>query len=119
MRGYSISRVQVLYKDKKSYVVYMEAKPQKFRFDDGEEMNVYIMVPIESNGKMMKITALGKAVEIRKFLQRIEEAGLKFRILSLTDAKFGLDSPLSLLTEKQRKVLVTAYKHGCYDVPRG
>lgn len=34
------------------------------------------------------------------------------------DAKFSKDSPLSRLTEKQRKVLVTAYRLGYYDEPR-
>ena len=36
----------------------------------------------------------------------------------LTEAKFSLDSPLSVLTEKQKNVLITAYKLGYYDVPR-
>ncbi|MDA4112892.1 MAG: helix-turn-helix domain-containing protein [Thaumarchaeota archaeon] len=37
---------------------------------------------------------------------------------SITDAKFSQDSPLSRLTEKQRRVLVTAYRLGYYDEPR-
>jgi predicted DNA binding protein len=34
------------------------------------------------------------------------------------DAQFPSHSPLSRLTEKQRRVLITAHKLGYYDIPR-
>jgi predicted DNA binding protein len=39
-------------------------------------------------------------------------------VVSLTDAKFPSNSPIGRLTDKQRRVLLTAYKLGYYDVPR-
>jgi predicted DNA binding protein len=39
-------------------------------------------------------------------------------VVSLTDAAFSHDSPLNYLTVKQRKVLITVYRLGYYDVPR-
>ena len=36
----------------------------------------------------------------------------------MTEANFSPDSPLSKLTEKQREVLIAAYNHGYYEIPR-
>ncbi|HYB76361.1 MAG TPA: helix-turn-helix domain-containing protein, partial [Nitrososphaerales archaeon] len=36
----------------------------------------------------------------------------------LTDAKFPPNSPIGRLTDKQRRVLIAAYRLGYYDVPR-
>ena len=36
----------------------------------------------------------------------------------MTDAKFAPDSPLNTLTEKQRRILIAAYKLGYFDLPR-
>ncbi|HVH14165.1 MAG TPA: helix-turn-helix domain-containing protein, partial [Candidatus Angelobacter sp.] len=38
--------------------------------------------------------------------------------LSLTDAVFSLNSPLEGLTEKQKTVIIDAFKNGNYDFPR-
>ncbi len=52
------------------------------------------------------------------FLNSLQKAKLHPRIVSLTDANFSAASPLDNLTEKQKTVLVNAFKHGYYDVPR-
>ena len=36
----------------------------------------------------------------------------------MTEAKFSPDSPLNVLTEKQRRILIASYKLGYYDLPR-
>ena len=36
----------------------------------------------------------------------------------MADANFSPISPLNRLTEKQREVIMTAYKMGYYDIPR-
>ncbi len=43
---------------------------------------------------------------------------MKLKVVSLMDAKFSPSSPLQRLTEKQRDVLIKAYKLGYYDRPR-
>lgn len=65
-----------------------------------------------------RITYLGSASQIRATLRKMERSGLRYKIMQLTDAKFSSDSPLSVLTEKQRRVLITAYRLGYYDMPR-
>jgi predicted DNA binding protein len=44
--------------------------------------------------------------------------GLHPKIVSLTDAVFSLNSPLEYLTEKQKAVIIDAFKNGYYDFPR-
>jgi hypothetical protein len=78
----------------------------------------YLSVPYEISDGRLKATFLGSAKEVRRVLDSLENAALRYRVLSLTDAKFSPDSPLSRLTEKQRKVILSAFNLGYYDVPR-
>ena len=78
----------------------------------------YVSLTYEMRGGKVKITFLGSMKQVRDFIKRFEDAGIRYRVVSLTDAKFPPHSPLSRLTEKQRKVLITAYKLGYYDVPK-
>lgn len=48
----------------------------------------------------------------------MERAKVRYKILSLTDAKFSPESPLSKLTDKQRTILLSAYNLGYYEIPR-
>jgi len=81
-------------------------------------VGVYVSLPYEIRGGKAKVTFLGSAKQVRDFIKRFEDAGVRYRVVSLTDAQFSPHSPLSRLTEKQRRVLVTAHKFGYYDVPR-
>lgn len=56
--------------------------------------------------------------QIKAFLEGIDAVGVHYRILLLSDLNFSPISPLNRLTEKQRDVLITAYRMGYYDVPR-
>lgn len=69
-------------------------------------------------GGKFRMTFLGSVKQIKETLRLLELSGMRHRIVSLTDAKFSPDSPLSALTEKQRRVLIAAYKLGYYDLPR-
>ena len=78
----------------------------------------YVSLPYEMRGGKVKMTFLGSMKQVRDFIKRFEDAGVHHRVVSLTDAQFSPHSPLSRLTEKQRKVLIAAYKLGYYDVPK-
>ena len=69
------------------------------------------------DGKV-KIGFMGSAKQVKVFLKLIGREKIRYKVVSLTDAKFSLRSPLSQLTEKQRVVLVSAYELGYYDMPR-
>lgn len=78
----------------------------------------YITTPFELKDGDLRLTALGSAKELKDLARKIERSGIRCRVVSLTDAKFPPESPLGRLTEKQRKVLTTAYNLGYYDRPR-
>lgn len=85
---------------------------------DLKSTRAYITTPFELRDGNLRLTALGSVKEIEGLARRIERSGIHCRVVSLTDAKFPPDSPLGRLTEKQRKVLITAYNLGYYDRPR-
>jgi predicted DNA binding protein len=78
----------------------------------------YFSLPYEIRGGKVRVTFLGSAKQVRDFIKRFEDAGVRYRVVSLTDAQFSPHSPLNRLTEKQRRALITAYTLGYYDVPK-
>jgi len=79
----------------------------------------YLSTPFELKDGRLRITLLGSSSQIRRYLTDLsKQTMVKYRIASLTDAKFPPDSPLGRLTDKQRRVLIAAFRLGYYDVPR-
>ncbi len=73
---------------------------------------------IEFKDKKLKVSFMGNARQVKELLDLLEKGKIQYRIVSITDAKVALRSPLDCLTEKQRRVLVTAFELGYYDLPR-
>ncbi len=78
----------------------------------------YFSLPLEIKDGRIKASFLGTPQQIKQLLQLLGKSGFQYKIVSISDAKFSPNSPLSLLTEKQQKVLITAYKLGYYDIPK-
>jgi len=79
----------------------------------------YLSTPFELKDGKLRVTLLGSSSQLKRYLSGLSKQTLvKYRIASLTDARFPPNSPVARLTEKQRRVLVTAYRLGYYDVPR-
>ncbi len=78
----------------------------------------YLSVPYEVRDGRLRISLLGSTRSVRGFLKSLQRVGLHPRTVSLTDAVFSLNSPLEYLTEKQRTVIIDAFKSGYYDFPR-
>jgi len=78
----------------------------------------YLSTPFEIRNGRVKATFLGSLKQVKNYLKNLEESGVPFKTLSLTDAKFSLDSPLDRLTNKQLQVMTAAYNLGYYDIPR-
>lgn len=78
----------------------------------------YFTTPFEVSDGRLRLSFMGNVPEMKRFLDTIEQAGVRHKIVSVTDAKFLPNSPLGKLTDRQRKVLNTAYDLGYYDRPR-
>lgn len=78
----------------------------------------YLSTPFEIRNGKVRATFLGSPKQVKNYLKNLEESGVPFKTLSLTDANFSLDSPLDRLTNKQLQVMTAAYNLGYYDIPR-
>ena len=117
--GGDFDELQVLEKSGDRFICYF--RKRRFVIDKGKDLlgsGVYLSPPYEIRDGRLRATFLANAKEIRTILAGLSEGGMPYRIISLMDAKFLPDSPLSQLTERQRRVIVSAFKLGYYDVPR-
>jgi hypothetical protein len=78
----------------------------------------YLFPPIGIGDGKIKISFLGSENQVKNFMEKIDTLGIRYRVVLLADANFSPISPLNRLTEKQREVLIAAYKLGYYDIPR-
>jgi predicted DNA binding protein len=114
------SELQVLDHDKEGkYTVLFTSKAQADpRALEFWAAGGYLLTPLEIKNGKVKMTFMGSAKQVRVLPAMLKSAGVHYKVIQLTDANFSPMSPLSRLTEKQRKVLTTAYNLGYYDLPR-
>jgi len=112
------AQIQLLQIEKDgSQILFMKHKPNRLAtgvFATGG----FLSIPLEISGGKIRASFLGSALELKRLLRLIDNEGIHFRIASNSDANFSQDSPLSSLTEKQRKVITSAYRLGYYDIPK-
>ncbi len=102
-----------------TYIYFIKSRPQVKRSDvDPLVIGGYLSTPYEIRDGKVKVTFLGSSKQIKDLMAMVKRTGVGFKVVSLTDAKFPPTSPLNALTEKQREVLIAAYRSGYYDVPR-
>jgi len=78
----------------------------------------YLLPPLSIQDGKIKFSFLGNESHIKDFMEKITQLGIHYRVILLADANFSPISPLNQLTSKQQNVLLAAYKHGYYDIPR-
>jgi predicted DNA binding protein len=78
----------------------------------------YLFPPLGIGEGKVKFSFLGSEPQIKDFMEKIDAIGIKYRVVLLADADFSPVSALNQLTQKQREVLIAAYKFGYYDIPR-
>jgi predicted DNA binding protein len=118
--GGNIIEIQVLEKERdRVFVIFIRGKPiLSHTVFDLTGTGGYLFSPLELKDGKIKLTFLGSIKQIKNFLKIIESKGIHHKILSLMDAEFSPNSPLSRLTEKQRLILAMAYNLGYYDIPK-
>lgn len=112
--------VQILERERDgSYICFLKGKMQRqFSRVMGVIKSGYLSYPYEIREGRLKIAFLGSARVVKGFLGTVAKAGLHVKVLSLTDARFSSNSPLSRLTGIQQKVILSAFELGYYDLPR-
>jgi len=112
--------VQLLEKEKDGkYTVFMRGGPILSSVLSSVGVKAgYFFPPLGIRDGKIKISFLGNTKQVRDFLEKIDTIGIRYKVILLGDANFSPDSPLNKLTEKQREVLISAYKLGYYDIPR-
>src|SRR5208337_161610 len=119
LAGGFLVEAQVLEREKNGgYIIFMRGGPSLSSVLNfvGIESG-YLFPPLGIGDGKVKISFLGSEVQVKEFLERIAVLGIRYRVVLLADASFSPISPLNDLTEKQREVLLTAYKLGYYDIP--
>lgn len=112
-----VRSLQILSKDGKEIVAYVEIPGRPLGALSGEDGTVHV-VPIGIQGLGLRVALFGEGPSLRSAVSRLRAMGVDFRVLSLSDARFDPNSPLSDLTERQRQVIMAAYKHGYFAHPR-
>lgn len=85
---------------------------------DRKKFSMYPMMPFGLKDGKVRITLLGDNKQIKEFHEFMDEIGIRYRIVSLMDAKFSPSSPVSALTDKQREAVILAFSLGYFDTPR-
>jgi predicted DNA binding protein len=101
-------------------IAFVRLRAKSFRSTLNSQMfgSAGYLVSREIREGRIRMTFVGSIREIKLIIENVKKSGIRYRISSLTDAKFSLDSPLNELTEKQRRVLIAAYRSGYYNFPR-
>ncbi len=99
------------------YVIFIKERAQR---SDQEILRtgIYMSDPCVIRDGKIKVGVVGDTKQLRAFIKYIEKMNVDFTVVSSTNIKFGVHSPLENLTEKQRTVITSAFDHGYYDLPR-
>jgi hypothetical protein len=119
--GDELAEYQLLETDKNGAGTYfLKTRPQRHpdNLDSVLGLGGYFTEPFFIRDGKATMTFLGSSSEVKSMLKMIESMKVPYKIAALGDAKFSFDSPLNSLTEKQRRVIVSAFNSGYYEVPR-
>lgn len=120
LSGDYLADIQVLERQRNgSYIVFLKSGPSlsSVLSSIGIESG-YLFPPLGIADGKVKFSFLGSPQQVKAFCEGIGKIGMRYRVILLTDLNFSPISPLNQLTEKQREVLITAYRMGYYDIPR-
>jgi hypothetical protein len=112
--------IQVLEQEKDgTYTVFIRGKPlPSLLLKAIGVTEIYVFPPIKILDGKIKMAFVGSEQQLADFLKRINEKGIRYKIVLATHTDFVPNSPLNQLTEKQREAIIAAYKFGYYDTPR-
>lgn len=115
---FRFKKFEVLSEERDGFLVYLEAETAPLSPESSKPPTVYLNFPFEIRAGTRRVTFLGETAELKKLLRWLEKMGVKFKVLSNSDARSSPDSALNSLSEQQRQALFSAYAEGYYEVPR-
>jgi hypothetical protein len=101
-----------------SYLAYFEGRPTAGWARFAASSGARLLPPFELTPKSWRISALGTAPQLRRFLGELRRRKVHYRVQSFGDPDVSAKLHLGLLTARQREVLKVAHQAGYYDVPR-
>jgi predicted DNA binding protein len=108
-------KYQLLEQDKGACTYFIKGKTFQSNSGTPIRKGMYPLLPVAVRDGKVRVTLIGDNDQVKEFL---ENGPVKYKVLSLTDAKFALDSPISCLTEKQQEAISLAFRLGYFDTPR-
>lgn len=78
----------------------------------------YLSGPMGIKDGRLRFTVVGTQRQIKAVLDEADDRGMQYKVVSMTDADFAEDSLLNRLTDRQRTILILAYKLGYFDLPK-
>lgn len=114
-----LSEVQILEHQKNgTYIIFMRGPSLTSVLKSIGVTDGYLFPSVAIHSGNIKISYLGSEHQVKNFLEKVNAQEIRYKVVSLADANFSLSSPLNQLTEKQREVLIAAFRLGYYDIPR-
>ncbi len=106
---------QLLEQDRGACIYFIKGKTVQPSSESPNTRGMYPMLPFAVRDGKVRVTLVGDNEQVKEFL---ENRRVNYKVLSLTDAKFSLESPISCLTEKQQEAISLAFRLGYFDTPR-
>ena len=106
---------QLLEQDRGACIYFIKGKTVQPSSESPNRRGMYPMLPFAVRDGKVRVTLVGDNEQVKEFL---ENRRVDYKVVSLTDAKFSLDSPISCLTEKQQEAISLAFRLGYFDTPR-
>ncbi len=112
--------LQLLDREDGTYTCLMKIRPSsEIHRQLGLKRNPgFLVPPLEVENERARITFVGSASDIARFLASLRSRGYRHRVVSISDYRLAPNSPLNALTDQQRRVVCAAYEEGYYDRPR-
>ncbi|MGO8805698.1 MAG: helix-turn-helix domain-containing protein [Candidatus Bathyarchaeia archaeon] len=106
---------QLLEQDRGACIYFIKGKTLQSGSGTASRRGMYPMLPFGVKDGKVRVTLVGDSEQVKALL---ENRGVNYKVLSLTDAKFSPNSPISRLTEKQQEAISLAFRLGYFDTPR-
>jgi predicted DNA binding protein len=98
-------------------IKYFEPEDSKGEFKDSD-LDLIYTTPTKVSEDRIVVSVIGENENLKKFIELMKTNVGKIVNMSFKKAVYQRQDMLSILTEKQKDILITAHKYGYYDYPK-